>query len=761
MSKCIEKRIEALLHHYELGLLTDDERREVELHLMDCDQCLDKVKKFHPSVNHINFNPRMRELIERITCEAEEIPGQETETAPTRKFSSTFVSASLVAAVVLVLLILKPWQLEINPSSDALAGENRLAVMYFDNLVDEDDSERLGEIITNLLITDLSESQYIRVVSSQRLHDILHLLGQDNARMVDKDIASKVAEKARVKWILTGDILQREPRLVLKYEIVEVASGNVVVSDRISGLAGEEVFSLIDRFTVDIKKTLSLPAEAGQEPDRDVADVTTHSPEAYRCYLEARELAAMAYYREASDKFLEALEFDSTFAMAYCQLARLEGNSYIDRAVQYSANSTRLEKYYIEALHAVMNDQDSLYIALLNRIIKAYPEEKEAYRALGVHYYEQYDYETAIEYFKKAIKIDPLFKQAQNLLAYTYDRMGDFENSILAIDRYISMDPEEANPYDSRGDIYARNGRPEEAKISYREALDIKPDFYVSLLKLGHMNLYTGNFAVADSCYAELTRVPDSGQHQSGSLFRIYRLMYQGKFDSALVAFEKWQEDVYNRDPEANTAYIHRLRAFIYSHQGKHDLAVQEIEISIAINLEKAPRDNLYDRHFYAHFLARNGDVRKAREIVKELKIEMEAFPRLRYAYYFASGAVAMAENDAGAAVDNFEKTVNESDIFPSGDLLASAYLRSGQLSQAVEELEKRIGIYDEGWRLSLGIWNIKMHYLLGLAYEQSRWEDRAIEQYQIFLDFWGGGDPGNTEVEDARGRLNRLNSQS
>jgi len=89
----------------------------------------------------------------------------------------TIISA-LVVIVALTVIVLRPWQFEVSPSQDAVASVNRMSIMYFDNLADPTDSLKLGEITANLLITDLSESQYVDVVSPQRLYDILKLLGR-------------------------------------------------------------------------------------------------------------------------------------------------------------------------------------------------------------------------------------------------------------------------------------------------------------------------------------------------------------------------------------------------------------------------------------------------------------------------------------------------------------------------------------------------------------------------------------------------------
>ena len=67
---------------------------------------------------------------------------------------------------------------------------------------------------------------------------------------------------------------------------------------------------------------------------------------------------------------------------------------------------------------------------------------------------------------------------------------------------------------------------------------------------------------------------------------------------------------------------------------------------------------------------------------------------------------------------------------------------------------------YDTNRALST-IWAVKAHYLLGLAYEKSGWDKKAIEQYEEFLEIWKDADPGIPEVEDAKERLAKLRVQS
>jgi tetratricopeptide (TPR) repeat protein len=90
--------------------------------------------------------------------------------------------------------------------------------------------------------------------------------------------------------------------------------------------------------------------------------------------------------------------------------------------------------------------------------------------------------------------------------------------------------------------------------------------------------------------------------------------------------------------------------------------------------------------------------------------------------------------------------------------MLGRAYLEAGRLSEAAATFEKQLADYSY-WRLYWGAWNVETHYYLGRAYEESGLKDRAVGQYDVFLDIWRNADPGIESLDDARERLARLRS--
>jgi serine/threonine protein kinase/Tfp pilus assembly protein PilF len=698
-----------------------------------------------------------------------QIPKEAVAPKPKKKLLPFIVPASIVFIIALVFLVLKPFKFEIVPEKKAAAEENTLAIMYFENLVDREDKERLGEIVTNLLITGLSESKYLNVVSSQRLYDILKLLGKEGVKVIDKNDASQVATKAGAKWMLLGSILQVEPQVILTSQLVEVENGRVLASERITGEPGEKIFSIVDRLTVELKKDLSLPAQAQKEETPKVADVTTHSPEAYRYYLEGRDYFYKVYYTEAEKSFRKALEYDSTFAMAYYWLAIIktgeEQKALVAKAVQYSDKVSQKEKYYIKCLEAGTSGNQTEEIKALEKIIESYPEEKEAYFMLATVYQIQLrEYEQAVSCLNKAIAIDPLYKIAYNLLAYAYNDMGDFDKSIWAINKYISLAPDEANPYDTRADLYAYNGKLDQAIESYKKALEIKPDFYASLAKLGDMYLFKKEYTQADSCFKALSSSSDKLYRSSGRLDLSLIPLYQGKFEDALKILDDGiAGDRMEQAEGAPNAAKYLFKAQIYEEKKNMISALEEAETATEILKKAVPGDPVNRRDYYAYLLAQSGKIKEAEEIVRALKKDIEEKnPTIMYQYWLASGRIELIKGNTNAAMNYLERVDKEAPtpLFVVRVFLSEAYLGLGKIGEAVAELERALSRYDDS-RVNSPIWAVKAYYFLGLAYEKSGWNQKAIEQYQEFLDIWKNADPGIPEVQDAKERLKKLRAES
>lgn len=677
-------------------------------------------------------------------------------------------------AVVLLIavagLVFSPTRFRLISDNEAHADRNTLAVMYFDSVVDPSDPKKTAQMITNLLITDLSESEYLAVVSQQRLFDILKNLGQINTGVIDRTVAGEVAREANASWLLTGSILQTEPTFVIVSSVSDAENGRILASQRIEGQTGESLISVVDRLGAAVREDLALPKSVEREPNRPLSDLTTHSQDAYRLYLEGVESIRQLNFSAAAKSLETAIALDSTFAMAYYKLSRAnrhrmmftEANHAADQAARFSDHATPLERLYIEAERHIAKGEPERAADALRELVTRYPDEKEALVLLADFHLIRQQGAAAAEMYEKVIALDPSHKIAYNNLTYAYEHAGNYDKAIESINRYIALAPDEPNPYDTRGDLYAHNGKLEDAMSSYRQALKRRPDFAHSICKLGHMHLFRREYVAADSVYRMLMNSTELENHAMGRYCLALIPMAQGRMRHALDVIDQGiSADRLERAEPFFIADKYFLRAGIQTTLGHFTDALNDCAVGRSLVDSSGVNARFLPRALYAISLAATGRNAEARDSIAALAVAIQKVDTTRLVVTrFAAARVAQLEGNYAEAI-----TLLTDIRFPANQFLAKFHLAQnclldGRLGESTAQFKEILGRYDEQRAVAV-IQSAQSHYLLGRAFEQSGWKDEAIVQYREFLECWGEGDKSLTEINDARARLVRLQTRT
>lgn len=97
MSTCSDKKLGQLLHDYELGLLPDDDNRRFEMHLYECDYCLEQVREFMDVSKFIARDRDSKAIIEEAASQP--------ETGKHKKNSAPFIKLLIAAVIALVIFV--------------------------------------------------------------------------------------------------------------------------------------------------------------------------------------------------------------------------------------------------------------------------------------------------------------------------------------------------------------------------------------------------------------------------------------------------------------------------------------------------------------------------------------------------------------------------------------------------------------------------------------------------------------------------------
>jgi tetratricopeptide (TPR) repeat protein len=608
-------------------------------------------------------------------------------------------------------------------------------------------------------------------VSQRRLLDILSAIAGADARRIDQATASAVAARANVKWVVTGKVYQISPKVILSAEVSDAGNGDVVTTQKITGNDGEDLFAVVDKLGASLRNNLALPEAAKTEVSKSVAEVTTHSADAYRYYLKGVEYGRKIYEKEAIASYLKAVEHDSTYAMAWYQLSQQsdqlaaispeQRRIWLAKAEQYSSQATWKEQRYIHAASLFDKQETRAALEQFREILTRYPDDIEALRSLAAGSRNLGNISDAVGYLERVLAVDSLDRTALNDLAYNYNDLGNLEKSLWAINRYIALSPDEANPYDSRGDIYALNGKAREAIESYRMALQRNPDFPTHE-RLGLMYVYVGEYERADSVFRSMAANPDPQVRAIGR-GRLHSVaFYKGQFRRALAELT----DAIGADRMEGNESILSIRK-LFGQARLLDITGRTDE---ALNLAKEISERLvrfdstdvrYGRDEIAYFQARSGDSKGAHKTIEELRKDILALKDTTGWTLFIAGMdgdLAAAEGRLDDAIAHYEQIDFRLRGVLSSYHMAKGWIESNKLEKAVSELEHRLS-YLDGELVRYPYHGVRCIYLLGVAYEQSGWKDKAAEQYKRFLDIWKDADPGIEEVADARARLAKLAS--
>ena len=446
--------------------------------------------------------------------------------------------------------------------------------------------------LSGLLITSLEQSNYLTVLTRSRMYDLLKQIGKAEVESVDEQIGREICHRANINALVLTSIRQFGELYSVDLKILDIEKDEYLFSTNVQAEGKKNIPGLIDEISKQTRISLAEKAEEIEKSQRNIASMTTKNLDAYKHYNLGQKAMFGLKFGEAGKHFLNALEVDSTFALAHYSLAYgyqwsfdSRQDHHIKKAVEYIESVPEKERLYIRAQS--IKDMQSR-IPVYEEIIHKYPNEKQAYWEIGDLLYHNDQADNGIPYFEKCLSLDPSFEYALQHLGWAFVDMNRHADHIALANRALEIFPDDKRykntqfvAYRSAGlfDEYFRLAR----ELENAEVKLVNPD-----LIFGNGYLISGDYDKAHERYSKL--LADSTTEISGLLKLKDHSVYRGDYDNYIHYSDRILQKCIEKD--LDRSYVNELAeraftlVFIFDKKKDSHLLVKEIE-SILNDQEK------------------------------------------------------------------------------------------------------------------------------------------------------------------------------
>lgn len=331
-------------------------------------------------------------------------------------------------------------------------------VLPFANLREDDAIGWLAAGSVSMLDLALSQWRELKVVSHERVHDLMDDAGAVEGGVVGLDRARRLARQAGVWTVVLGAFTRTGDSLSLVARAYDVASGARLEVAEVRGHLREDVRPLFDELAARLLDLSGAP-RAGRT---DLATATSASLEAYRRYLEGLEQLNRWNLDDAERAFREAVALDSTFSLAFFRLAVTRGwisNAPDSLTMQFLADATRYadrlpprEQQTITAYRGIIEGDYTRAQTLYAELVARDSADAESWYGLGDAWFHDMAHADragaltqSLRAFRQAVAIDPRMALAYEHMnaMLTQAARPDPSYALVPGDRFIrTKDPE-------------------------------------------------------------------------------------------------------------------------------------------------------------------------------------------------------------------------------------------------------------------------------------------------------------------------------
>lgn len=583
------------------------------------------------------------------------------------------------------------------------------------------------------LAVQLQQSPFLALVSDARIHQTLRLMAKPDEVRLTPEIAREVCQRSNGTIEIDGSIAALENQYVVGLNAISCQSGDTLAQEQMTSPDKSHVLPALGNAARELRQKLGESRGTIQQFDTPIEQATTRSLDALKAYslgvktlTEQGELPAIPFFKRA-------IELDPSFALAYSSL----GRAYLDLG-EPSLTAENLQKAY--GLRDRVTDDEKFQITAIFYA-----------GATG-------ELEKANETAELWARVYPRDALPHQLLGFSYECLGRYEQAITENLDAIRLNPDVAVVYSNLMEDYTPLNRFEDAKATYRQAVDRKLESpYL------HADLYVVAFLENDA--AEMQRQITLAKGMPGGEDWLFSM----QSDTAAFTGQLAKAREFSRQAvqSARRTGLNEVAA-----NWQMNAALRDAEFG---NLPEARREvkeglalaQSRDAQILAALVrARAGDAPEAQSIANDLAKRFPANTLLNL-YWLPSirAALEIGRGHPAEAIKILEPATAVELGYPQpqlegGSLLYPAYLR-GQAYLLLHRGKEAAGEFQKFIDHRAAVVNCPLGALtylwLGRAYAIQGDSAKAHAAYQGFFSSWKDADQEILVLKHARAEFARL----
>ncbi|MGA7927896.1 MAG: tetratricopeptide repeat protein [Candidatus Sulfotelmatobacter sp.] len=532
------------------------------------------------------------------------------------------------------------------PSTTTPAGPAvSLAILPFRNASADQSLSWLGSSVAETLSTDVGQSSRLRIVSSERVSQVLRDLRISPDASLDSATVQRLAEFSNADTIVWGRYTRFGDQIRIDATIQDMKHGHTTTLAE--SATENNILRAIDLLAGDIRSSLALSRSTVKELQGQSFKPSTNSLPAMHDYDDGLKLARLGNFLDAAKRFEAATKDDPQFALAYSELAKTYANLGHDddaghasrKAVELSDQLPPAEKYLIEASHDQIQKDYPKAIEAYENLVKAAPDNSDVLFELAGLYQKSSAYDKAREEYTKVLTLDPNRVDALLEIGRVEVDSGNPQKGLEYLTRAQPLavefgnDEERARILQAMGAAYANLNKHEDALRNFRDSLEIKRKLGLKAgialsLKamassedaLGKSDPALKDYKEALALYQELGDKAGTGDVQN-DLADFY--VDHGQYDEALKLFKESLQAQVEVANQSNQGLVLNNIGNVYfdkaDYQNAHTYYEQALQLREKLNI---PSDIAVTLHNLAEVSTRMGqDERAVQQYMRALDL--------------------------------------------------------------------------------------------------------------------------------------------